>query len=168
MLIFLIGMPGSGKTTIGKMLSYEWQLPFYDTDDIITSIAEQSIVDIFEEKGEAHFRQLEKELMTSWKMTNCIVATGGGLPCIDGIMDILNAKGKVIYLQTKATLLVDRLQDDQGRPMLKDLSAKDKVNKIKDILLERENHYKTAKIKIVNNGSPEEAVAKILTKIKKK
>lgn len=161
-------MMGSGKTTIGKMLSYEWQLPFYDTDDIITSIEGMSISEIFEKHGEDYFRTLEKELILSWKMTNCIVATGGGLPCIEGVMDVLNEKGKVIYLNTKPAILAERLSDDFNRPLIKDLLKKERSLKLKDILLQREVFYKTAKIKIVNNGSPEETVAKILSKVKKK
>jgi len=168
MLIFLIGMPGSGKTTIGKLLSYELQLPCYDTDDIITSIEESSVPEIFEKHGEAYFRTLEKELIASWKMTNCIVATGGGLPCIEGVMEMLNQKGKVIYLNTKPSTLAERLKDDFDRPLLKGLSQKDKEKKLKEMLQQRDAFYKAAKIKIVNNGSPEDATEKILVKLKKK
>jgi shikimate kinase len=168
MLIFLVGMMGSGKTTIGKMLSYEWQLPFYDTDDIISSIEGLSVSEIFEKHGEDYFRTLEKELILSWKMTNCIVATGGGLPCIEGVMDVLNAKGKVIYLNTKPAILAERLSDDVHRPLIMNLSKKEKEQKLKEILQQREVFYKAAKVKIVNNGDPAETVAKILSKVKKK
>ena len=168
MTIFLIGMPGSGKTTIAKLLSYELQLPVYDTDDIIANIEGCSVPEIFEKQGEAYFRNLEKELINSWKMTNCIVATGGGLPYIEGVMEMLNQKGKVIYLNTKPSVLAERLKDDSERPLLKDLSQKDKEKRLKEILKEREPFYKVAKIKIVNNGSAEEATAKILVKLKVK
>lgn len=168
MLVFLIGVMGSGKTTIGKMLSYEMQLPFYDTDEIIMNIEGMNVSAIFEKHGEGYFRVLEKELILSWKMTNCIVATGGGLPCIDGVMDVLKQKGKVVYLSTKLGLLTERLANENSRPLIKELSQKDRQKKLKEILQLREVYYKTAQIKIVNNGTPEETVAKILVKLKKK
>lgn len=168
MLVFLVGMMGSGKTTIGKMLSYEWQSPFYDTDEIITSIEGMSVQDIFDKHGEAYFRTLEKELISTWKMTNCIVATGGGLPCVEGVMDIMNVKGKTVYLNTKPSVLAERLKGDTQRPLIKDLSQKEREIKLKEILQQREAFYKVAKVKIVNNSSPEETVAKILSKVKKK
>ena len=87
MLIFLVGMMGSGKTTVGQMLANELSLPFFDTDEILTSIEDRSIPEIFSQNGEEYFRSLEKELIDNWKISDGIVATGGGLPCFNDLME---------------------------------------------------------------------------------
>ena len=166
MTIFLIGMPGSGKTTVGKLLAERLQLPFFDTDEIISNIEDSTVTEIFSRKGEAYFRDLEKALITNWKMTNCIVATGGGLPCIEGCMDIMNQKGKVIYLKSNAQTLASRLENDHNRPLLASMSGYGREKKLKEMLKQRDVFYNTAKIKVINNGTIDETIVKMLAKLK--
>lgn len=166
MTIFLIGMPGSGKSTIGKLLAERLQLPFFDTDEIISNIEECTVSEIFSHKGEAYFRDLEKGLISNWKMTNCVVATGGGLPCIEGCMDIMNEKGKVVYLKSNAQTLASRMENDHNRPLLSNMSGFDREKKLKEMLKQRDVFYNTAKIKVINNGTIDETIVKVLAKLK--
>jgi len=111
-------MMGSGKTTVGQMLANELSLPFFDTDEILTSIEDRSIPEIFSQNGEEYFRSLERELIENWKISDGIVATGGGLPCFNDLMEKLNEKGKTIFLMTSAVHITDRISKDMNRPLV--------------------------------------------------
>lgn len=165
MLIFLTGMMGSGKSTIGKLLAEELQLPFFDTDDIISSIEEMDIKDIFATKGEAYFRQAEYELIYSWKMTSAVVATGGGLPCYNGVMNLLNTKGNTIYLKTSIDDIVSRISKDTSRPLIKDKTPSQIKKTISELMKTRKTYYEQAKIKLQSYGDPQEIAKKIIVKL---
>lgn len=165
MLIFLTGMMGSGKSTIGKLLAEELQLPFFDTDDIISSIEGMDIKDIFATKGEVYFRQAEYELISSWKMTSAVVATGGGLPCYNGVMNLLNTKGNTIYLKTSIDDIVIRISKDTSRPLIKDKTPSQIKKTISELMKTRKTYYEQAKIKLQSSGDPQEIVKKIIVKL---
>src|SRR5688572_1061429 len=99
MKLFLVGLPGSGKSTIGKQLSNLLNLPLVDTDDLIIQKEKSTIEEIFKYHGENYFRELEKktlhELIASDKL---IISTGGGLPCFFDNMEVINKNGISIYL----------------------------------------------------------------------
>ncbi|MFZ1751215.1 MAG: shikimate kinase [Saprospiraceae bacterium] len=167
MLIFLIGMMGSGKSTIGKLLAETLQFPFYDTDTLIESIEGQTVSDIFAQKGEGYFRTLEHELISNWKLSHGVVATGGGLPCHNRLMDILYQKGVTIYLESSVEDMVTRIGNDVSRPLLYSKSIQEKQKIIRQILKTRTPIYKLSRLKIKNNSSPEVVVTKIIKKLKK-
>jgi len=165
MLIFLIGMMGSGKSTIGQLLSEELGLSYFDTDDIISSLEGKSIAEIFEHQGENYFRNLEKELMHNWKLSDGVVATGGGLPCHNENIDVLNQKGKTIYLLTSVDQLAKRVFDDQTRPLLSGKTINEIKNTISDLLKSRKIYYAKAKIKVKTEPSPEDCMRRIVRKL---
>lgn len=165
MLIFLIGMMGSGKTTIGKLLAEELSLPFFDTDEIIASIEEMSISEIFSHKGEEYFRSLEKELIENWKISDGIVATGGGLPCFHDLMEKLNEKGKTIFLVTSAAIISDRISHDNNRPLVAGKSPAQLKKAINDLLKIRKTFYSKARIKVKTDVEPKEIVRRIIRKL---
>jgi len=124
MKVFLIGMPGSGKTTIGKTLAEMFGFKFHDLDKIIVNKAGLEIKEIFSEYGEDHFREIEKGLLTEKIESNedFIMATGGGTPCYYNNMDLLKREGTVIYLDVSVDELTNRLQQHPThRPLLEDI-----------------------------------------------
>ena len=93
-------MMGSGKTTIGKLLSKVLNFDFLDTDKIIELKEQMSCKEIFKKNGENYFRTMEMQLLPSLKNTNTVIATGGGLPIYNDNFKKLNSIGTTIYLKS--------------------------------------------------------------------
>ena len=165
MLIFLVGMMGSGKTTIGKLLANEMSLPFFDTDEIISSIEEKSIAEIFNQFGEEYFRNVEKEIVNNWKIGDGVIATGGGLPCHDDLIKLLNEKGKTIFLVTSSSHIIDRIKDDFSRPLVAGKPLAEVKKTVSYLLKIRKEFYLKARIKVKTDKGPEETVKRIMRKL---
>lgn len=118
--IFLIGLPGAGKTTIGLDLSVHLGVPFVDLDLEIEKDTKQSINELFEHHGEAHFRQLEKTLLekSGDEIKEFVMATGGGTPCFFDNLAYMKATGTVFFIDTPMDTIVSRLKHDTTRPLL--------------------------------------------------
>jgi shikimate kinase len=131
MKLILIGMMGSGKSTIGKVLASAIDANFLDMDAMIEDREGTSISKIFEDKGESYFRALEhlmaKELE---KKENVVIATGGGVVINESTMEALSANGTVIYLHIPVLDIVKRLEGDTQRPLLQNTSLKDKLEQV--------------------------------------
>ena len=130
MKIFLIGMPGSGKSVIGKQLALQLDLPFIDLDIAIEKAEGKSIPEVFREKGEAYFRQKEAELLRALSSSTAgfVMATGGGAPCFHNGMEIIRQTGISIYLDVSLSELVKRNCKNSSRPLLADGNIKDKLS----------------------------------------
>jgi shikimate kinase len=166
MTIFLIGMPCSGKSTLGLQLAEHLQMPFFDTDAIIEDMEGMKVSDIFTKHGEARFRDLEHELMANWKLSHVVVATGGGLPCHNDLIDILNSKGKTIWLQASIDALSERLsQSEVIRPLSDGKSDKEIKSKLKELLKNRKPIYSKAQIRVKVESDSEVTLRKILRKL---
>ncbi len=164
MTVFLIGMPGSGKSTIGKLLAEHLTLSFFDTDSIISSMEGMSVSEIFESKGETYFRELEYDLFKTWKLHNAVIATGGGLPCHDNLIDRLNEIGTTIWLKIPIPILVERIMNVENvRPLLS--NANNLMNQIRSTLKERTPFYSKANHKINANEDIEVVKKRILRKL---
>jgi shikimate kinase len=148
MKIFLIGFMGSGKTHWGSIWAAKSGLPFFDMDDMIEKAENKTIAQIFELHGETYFRQLEtKVLHTFTAQDNCIIACGGGTPCFNNNMQWMNKNGTTIYLKATAEEITKRLTNEQEkRPLIKNLNGKELLSFIKTKINEREKFYVTAKI----------------------
>ena len=109
--IILIGMMGSGKTTVGKILANKINFKFIDSDDLIEKQEDKSINDIFLLKGENYFRELEKNLISKFKYKSFVLATGGGLPVFNDNFDKLINIGTIVYLKTSFKELVINMVD---------------------------------------------------------
>ncbi len=97
--VVLVGMPGSGKTTIGKLLAQELGMSFYDTDELIVDREKKSIPEIFAQFGEATFRKLESEVILDLsKVQNAVIATGGGAILNQDNISSLKQNGKIIFI----------------------------------------------------------------------
>lgn len=161
MLIFLVGMPGSGKTTVGKLLAEALIMPFFDTDSIIASIHGMTISEIINTWGETRFRDMEAELIRSWKMEHAVVATGGGLPCFNNLMSDLNTKGKTVYLDLPVPELEKRLENDHERPLIKENNKVSIFEYLEKALDLRKGIYEEAGFVINAARNPEEVSAEI-------
>ena len=117
MRIYLIGMPGSGKTTIGRKLAQKLAYPFIDLDAMIEKDALMFIDDIFEKYGEKTFRRLETESLMSIKEEDAVISCGGGIVTIKD--NKAKMKGYKVYLNTELDIIKERLIDDVKRPLLR-------------------------------------------------
>lgn len=159
-------MPCSGKSTLGLQLAEHLQIPFFDTDAIIEDMEGMKVSEIFTKHGEARFRDLEHELMANWKLSHAVVATGGGLPCHNDLIDILNSKGKTIWLQASIDALSERLsQSEVIRPLTDGKSDKEIKSKLKELLKNRKPIYSKAQIRVKVESDSEVTLRKILRKL---
>ena len=145
--IVLIGYMGSGKTTVGKALAKEIGLPFYDLDWYIESRMRKKVSQIFAERGEEGFRQIERNMLHEVaEFENVVVSCGGGTPCFFDNMDYLNQQAQVVWLKATPEVLHRHLLMGKGdRPLLKGKSPDELIAFIREQLLVREPYYSKAR-----------------------
>ena len=145
--IILVGYMGSGKTTVGKALSKETGMMFYDLDWYIESRMHKSVSQIFAERGEEGFRKIEHNMLHEVaEFEDVIISCGGGTPCFFDNMDYLNQKGDVVYLKATPETLYKHLQMGKvERPLLKGKSPEELIAYITAHLQERAPFYEKAK-----------------------
>jgi len=148
MIVYLLGYMGSGKTKTGHLLSRKLGYDFIDTDSLIENSEQKSVSAIFQESGEDIFRELEQRILREVShKTNCIVSTGGGMPCFFDNMDLMNKTGMTVYLKLPEGMLVQRLFNDKNkRPLLMDLDEDQLRLKVKEQIQEREVYYNKARL----------------------
>ena len=148
MKIFLLGLPGSGKTTLGKELAGLLGLRFVDLDLEIERGAAKKITEIFGENGEDYFRELESLELRKWCTSpeRFVMATGGGAPCFMDNMETINQSGKSIFLDVPAGVLAARIQLDglAERPLLASLQSDELMGKIQLLRSNRIVFYERA------------------------
>ncbi len=145
--IILIGYMGAGKTTIGKALSKELGLPFYDLDWYIEGRRHKTISQLFSELGEEGFRKIEYNMLHELaEFEDVIISCGGGTPCFFDNIDYMNQQGQVIYLRCEPQVLQKHLMMGKTeRPLLKDKSPEQLIDYITEHLKEREPYYNKAR-----------------------
>jgi shikimate kinase len=162
--LYLIGMMGSGKTTVGRLLAKHLGYGFVDTDDVIVQVAGKSINQLFAESGEAAFRQLESDVLSQvCAFTKLTIATGGGIVMRQENWSYLH-HGLIVWLDAPVELLYSRLQEDTTRPLLQDV---DPEGKLRSLLEQRQPLYSQAdlRITIAEGDTPAEIVTKIIEAI---
>ena len=155
--IVLVGFMGTGKTTVGRLLSERMGMPLVDMDEEIVRLAGKEISAIFAEEGEAHFRSLEREMArTLSARSGLVISTGGGIVLNpDNIADF-ERSGLVVCLLASADTLFSRLEKDASRPLL----AGEKREKIRELLEQRRPLYEAISHKVDTDGLTPEAIAK--------
>ena len=145
--IILIGYMGSGKTTVGKALSKNTGMMFYDLDWYIESRMRKSVSQIFAERGEEGFRKMEYNMLHEVaEFEDVIISCGGGTPCFFDNMDYLNQQGDVVYLKaTPEVLYRHLLMAKVERPLLKGKTPEELIDYITAHLEEREPFYGKAR-----------------------
>ena len=153
--IYLVGLAGSGKTTLGKQLADHLQCKFIDLDHEIERRQGKSISDIFNSQGEGNFRIMEREALheIAGEQGSFVMATGGGTPCYHFNMDTMNDHGVTIYLDVSPGDLAIRVMDAgvENRPIFKSYDHQDLIQEIRDMKEIRDEFYHQAQIKIKDN-----------------
>lgn len=145
--IFLIGYMGSGKTTIGRMIAKKLNIQFYDLDHYIENKYRTTIALLFQEKGEAAFREIERNCLHEvGEFENVLIATGGGAPCFFDNIDFMNNNGTTIYFRLKANELTERLlaARDGQRPLIANKTPEELKKFIAETIAKREPFYSKA------------------------
>lgn len=155
--LYLIGMMGAGKSTTGHALAEMLGYRFLDTDTLIEQAAGQTIPEIFEQQGEAAFRELETQVLSQLSAyTRMVIATGGGIVTRQINWSYLR-HGIILWLDVPLNLLQQRLQGDTQRPLLQ---VTDWPQKLQTLLAQRESLYAQADLRVsVEAEEAAEAIA---------
>lgn len=145
--IFLIGYMGAGKTTLGKAFARSMGLTFIDLDWYIEERFHKTVRQIFAERSEEGFRELEKRMLHEVAdFENVVIATGGGTPCFFDNVEYMNQKGETVFLDVSQEVLFRRLKvAKQQRPLLAQKNDEELKAFIADALGKRLPHYSKAK-----------------------
>lgn len=145
--IIIVGYMGSGKTTVGKALSKDMGIPFYDLDWYIESRMRKTVAQIFAESGEEGFRKIEYNMLHEVaEFENVIISCGGGTPCFFDNMDYMNGQGETVYLKASPEVLYGHLKMGKTeRPLLKNKTPEEMQVFIAEQLEKREPYYSKAK-----------------------
>ena len=151
-LIIFIGLPGSGKSTVGRHLARRLQQPFMDSDQAIEARLGCSIREFFEREGEDRFRDIEQEVIAQLcAQAPGVLATGGGVILRMANRDALRAAGTVVYLQSQPEDLMRRLRHDRKRPLLQ---VADPTARLRDLFAQRDPLYRETAHYTVETGRP--------------
>lgn len=145
--IILVGYMGSGKTTVGRQLALALGLSFYDLDWYIEMRYHRTVAQIFAERGEEGFREIERNMLHEVaEFENIVLSCGGGTPCFFDNMEYLNTLGETVYLKADPEILAMHLRMGKvERPLIKGKTDEELVQYIKDSLQAREPFYTQAK-----------------------
>lgn len=151
--IFLTGYMGAGKTTLGKAFARELHLTFIDLDWYIEERFHQTISQLFAERGEEGFRQLERNMLhEAGEFEDVVISTGGGTPCFFDNMEYMNNQGSTVFLEVAPDILFRRLRiATQQRPILRGKSDDELRSFIGEALAKRLPYYTQARYRF--NGS---------------
>ncbi len=148
--IFIIGYMGAGKSTLGRKLAHALGLNFIDTDIFIENRFRERIADMFVRIGEEVFRKRERYIIEELSgMTDCVISTGGGLPCFYNNIDLMRECGLTVYLFASAESLAGRLEYcKRTRPTIKDKSGDELLAHVSKALQERKVYYEQAELHV--------------------
>ena len=158
--VLLVGFMGAGKSICGRVLARRSGRCFVETDDMIVARDGRSIPEIFETDGEERFRQLEADAVEALRLkTDDVIATGGGLPCREGRMDVLKSLGTVVWLDGDIRELYERARRGGERPMLQGRSPAE----VEALYQRRTAYYRQAHLAIDTTGlGVDEVVGRLL------
>jgi len=161
--IYLVGMMGVGKSTVGPLLAAALGREFVDTDLEIERRVGLSVSQIFEQEGEARFRELERDVIEEIyeRRPSAVVALGGGAIAQPGMIARLKGRGVIVYLRATPEALGDRIGDGASRPLLADMSAEARVTRLRTLLEARRSFYEQADHLVDAEGDEAEVVRRI-------
>lgn len=160
-LIFLCGLPGAGKSTVGKLLAEMRGSPFLDLDVEIERVAGKSIPAIFQSEGEALFRRVESLCLNdALNLRDCVIALGGGALESERNRNAVRESGTLVYLKADTQTLASRIAHETHRPLLSKASSPDDlVHLLDELLIRREQSFQTADSCVTTDGKSPESIA---------
>ncbi|MCE7864577.1 MAG: AAA family ATPase [Bacteroidetes bacterium CHB5] len=167
MKIYLIGLPGCGKSTLGKQLARHLGIKFIDLDKEIEKIVSLPVREIFKKYGESFFRKQESETLHEMSdgHMDFVMATGGGVPVFFDNMKFMNATGQTIFLDVPAREITNRISQSnkEERPLLASLAPDELKDKIEFLRAQRIAFYSQAHITLTGSVQLSELVASLKT-----
>jgi shikimate kinase len=152
LIISLVGLPGSGKSTVGRQLARRLQLPFTDSDQVIEQRLGCPIREFFEREGEERFRDIEEAVLDDLTQQQTgILSTGGGAVLRAINRERLHMRGKVVYLKSMPEELLRRLRHDTQRPLLQ---VSDPLQRLRDLFAVRDPLYRETAHFVIETGRP--------------
>lgn len=164
--LYLVGMMGAGKTTVGRILAKHLGYRFADTDEMIEQVAGQSIAKIFETEGEAAFRELETKVLAEVSAYKKLaISTGGGIVLRTQNWSYLHY-GIVVWLDVPVEELYNRLREDSTRPLLRD---PDPLAKLQNLYESRQALYAQADVRVTSGAgeTPEQLAPRVIEAVRK-
>jgi shikimate kinase len=158
--VALVGLPGSGKSTIAKQLAKRLDLPFSDSDHEIEQQLGCSIRDYFSRCGEANFRSIESKMIDQLTLKIGILSTGGGAVLLEANRDYLRQRSIVVYLHSTPGEIFKRIRHDRVRPLLQ---VDDPLQRLEHLYAVRDALYRDVARIVVETGRP--AVASVTNQI---
>lgn len=145
--VILVGYMGSGKTTVGRQLANALGVQFYDLDWYIETRFHKRVAEIFAEKGEEGFRDMERRMLHEVaEFEDVVLSCGGGTPCFFDNMDYMNSLGETLYLKATPEVLAQHLKMGRTeRPLIKGKTSEELEQYIRESLAAREPFYSKAK-----------------------
>ncbi|HVH66939.1 MAG TPA: shikimate kinase [Gemmatimonadales bacterium] len=161
--VVLVGLPGSGKTTVGQLVAQRLRAGFVDIDAILTRREGKPIALIFAEKGEAAFREMErKEMETALGNAPAVIAPGGGWAAQPGAIAAAKPHALVVYLRTRPETAAQRAAPEGTRPLL---VGEDPVTRMRQLHKEREAFYTTAHAAVDTDRNTAQQVANEIVRL---
>jgi len=153
MNIYLLGMPGSGKTTLGKQLAKSLNYSFVDMDDKIEKSERKTINEIFDNEGEEEFRDIEQDMLHEVSTgKNLVISTGGGTPCFFDNMKFINRSGTSIFINVSAKELCSRISKSIDRPMFVGKDMEEIERELKEKITLRIPFYSQAQLTVLGDN----------------
>jgi shikimate kinase len=150
--IIFVGLPGSGKTTIGRQLARRLGLPFTDSDHVIEARLGCSIREFFAREGEESFRDVEQQVLDDLSLNHQgVLATGGGAVLREANRRHLHERGHVIYLRSAPEDVFRRVRHDTGRPLLQ---VDDPMGRLRALYEARDHLYRATAHHVIDTGRP--------------
>lgn len=154
--ILLVGLPGSGKSTIGRMVAEALGAPLIDVDTLLVRQMGMPVAQIFGMVGEAEFRRMERDAVRAACAAGpAVLVPGAGWAAQEGELDLARETSCIIYLKCQPGTAAKRTEGGEVRPLL----AADPVSRMRSLLQEREGHYARAEHQVATDARPAEAVA---------
>ena len=162
--IMLVGLPGSGKSTVGQLVAEKLPALFIDIDALLVRQTGRPVAQIFGMVGEARFRQMERDAVdAAWGGDPAVIVPGGGWAAQPGQMEAARECCLLIYLRCLAITAAKRSQQGEVRPLL--AGATDPVERMRALLQAREPYYTLAHFEVGADGGPPQAIAEEVVRL---
>ena len=164
--IWLMGMMGAGKSSVGRVLAVRLARPFVDTDAEIERAAGCSVAEIFASEGEPAFRRRERAAVEACAGSDAVVALGGGAVGQPELARLVAAVGTSVYLRARPETLLARVGDAEARPLLAGLDAAGRLVRVRELLSARESGYAAAQERVdTDDRSADQVAAEVASQL---